>query len=619
MPISYKDPFDDPLYDPPKEDRDPKIGDPQGGPSADEIQAMIDEALSQGMGPEEIQALVKKMLDEQAGPDLSGYAQQGDIDTAIEAALAGQTGPDLSGYAQQGDIKSAIEAALAGQTGPDLSGYAEQGDIEKAIEAALAGQAGPDLSGYAQTGDIQEMIDAAFAGQEGPDLSGYAQTGDMDAAIAAAMQGFSIDDQLRDAMEVWGKDFMPNTDLSQYMTADVVQQMIDDGLANGMSAEAVLKMIEEYGGPMDPAEIQRMIADSQASLEALGGLTESQIQQMITEGLANGMSPEDIQAMIAEATGGVIDSATVQDMITEAQASLESLGGLTQEQIQTMITDALANGMTPEDIQTMIADATGGNLTPEEIQTLIAEAQASLESLGGLTEAEIQQMITEGLANGLTPEQIQQMIAEATGGALDEATIQQLIDAAIAASQTGETGIEGMSQEDIQALLDSGYMTADQINALMSESGYLGQEGVDSSVQAALDAALGEGGSISSAIAGAMQGAGGGGETETDPVDTGMNFTQPYTPGDFPTNPYGDVDPYQLMYGQFAGTTPYSGGATTGAETPTGLGTLNLGDPTQYNFDIPTTPGVDLYPSGIDPRYFEPVPEPEESYGPLLG
>jgi hypothetical protein len=98
-----------------------------------------------------------------------------------------------------------------------------------------------------------------------------------------------------------------------------------------------------------------------------------------------------------------------------------------------------------------------------------------------------------------------------------------------------------------------------------------------------------------------------------------MNFTQPYTPGDFPTNPYGDVDPYQLMYGQFAGTTPYSGGATTGAETPTGLGTLNLGDPTQYNFDIPTTPGVDLYPSGIDPRYFEPVPEPEESYGPLLG
>jgi hypothetical protein len=68
------------------------------------------------------------------------------------------------------------------------------------------------------------------------------------------------------------------------------------------------------------------------------------------------------------------------------------------------------------------------------------------------------------------------------------------------------------------------------------------------------------------------------------------------------------------MYGQFAGTTPYSGGATTGAETPTGLGTLNLGDPAQYNFDIPTTLGVDLYPSGINQKYFEPVPKPPKPF-----
>ena len=104
-----------PLYDPPKEDRDTKIGDPQGGPSADEIQAMIDEALSQGMGPQEIQALVKEMLAEQEGPDLSGYAQTGDVRKAIEEALAGQMGPDLSSYAEQGDIEKAIEAAIAGQ------------------------------------------------------------------------------------------------------------------------------------------------------------------------------------------------------------------------------------------------------------------------------------------------------------------------------------------------------------------------------------------------------------------------------------------------------------------------------------------------------------------------
>ena len=179
-----------------------------------------------------------------------------------------------------------------------------------------------------------------------------------------------------------------------------------------------------------------------------------------------------------------------------------------------------------------------------------------------------------------------------------------MIDAAMAG---------GMTMDQVQQMLgDTGYMTQEQIQQMMGESGYLGQQGVDASVQAALDAALGEGGSISSAIATAMQQGAGGGQTTPpvdDPVDTGMNFTQPYTPGSFPTNPYGDVNPYHLLYGQWAGTTPYSGGATTGAETQTGLGTLNLGDPSQYSFDIPTTPGVDLYPSGIDPRY--PVPKPQ--------
>jgi len=220
---------------------------------------------------------------------------------------------------------------------------------------------------------------------------------------------------------------------------------------------------------------------------------------------------------------------------------------------------------------------------------------------------EIQRMIDEGLANGLSPEEINQMISEYLASnpmeGITAETVQQMIADAIAAAGGGESGEGGMSMEDIQALLDSGYMTADQINALMSDAGYLGQEGVDSSVQAALDAALGEGGAINSAIAAAMQSQGGG---QTPPTDTDMNFTQPYTPGSFPTNPYGEVNPYALMQGQFAGTTPFSGGTTTGAEMPTGLGTLNFGDPSQYNFDIPTTPGADLYPSGISSVYSQP-------------
>jgi DNA-binding transcriptional regulator YhcF (GntR family) len=335
-------------------------------------------------------------------------------------------------------------------------------------------------------------------------------------------------------------------------------------------------------------------------------LTNTQVQEAINQalGATDFLSEEDIARMIAQQT----------DQINALMPDLS--GVLSQEQIQQMIANAQMQGMTEDQILKMIQEATGGQMSDDAIRELIAQTIADATAgVPGMDE--IQRMIDEGLANGLSPEQINQMIAEYLASnpmeGITAETVQQMIADAIAAAGGGESGEGGMSMEDIQALLDSGYMTADQINALMSDAGYLGQEGVDSSVQAALDAALGEGGAINSAIAAAMQSQGGG---QTPPTDTDMNFTQPYTPGSFPTNPYGEVNPYALMQGQFAGTTPYSGGATTGAEMPTGLGTLNLGDPSQYNFDIPTTPGADLYPSGIDPRYFNPptpnrrLPEP---------
>ena len=69
------------------------------------------------------------------------------------------------------------------------------------------------------------------------------------------------------------------------------------------------------------------------------------------------------------------------------------------------------------------------------------------------------------------------------------------------------------------------------------------------------------------------------------------------------------MDPYALMgTDQFAGTTPFSGGTITGAETPTGIEGLNLGKAADYSFDIPTAYQPSLYPSGIEEKYFE-VPE----------
>jgi DNA-binding transcriptional regulator YhcF (GntR family) len=532
------------------------------------------------------------------------------------------------------------------------------------------------MGGYTQKEDVDTAIETAL-GNLG--LGDYAQLGDVDASILAALQDFNIDDQIGDAMKLWGDDFKTSFtkdyDISQYVTEDVLQQMIanaqlqgmtedqirdmiktvmgdsmsdadinsaieqavaaaqeetqksiltteqiqdmiDAGLANGLTPAEIQTMIEQYAGGMDPAVIAQMIADSQASLGELGGLTETEIRDMIQQAIKDGLTPEQIQEMIANATGGTLTSEQIQALITEAQATLASLGGLTEAEIREMITQALKDGLTPEQIQQMVADATGGVVDSATIQQMIADAQATLASLGGLTEAEIQEMIAQGIADGLTPEQIQDMIVAATEGAVDPATIQQMITDAIAASQTGQTG-EGLSMEDIQALLDSGYMTADQINALMAESGYLGQEGVDSSVQAALDAALGEGGAISSAIAAALQATGGGGETgggETTPTEPvpAPNYTIPtsYTPYTDYTSPYGSVSPYDMMGPeQFGGTTPFSGGVSTGA-AQSGISGLDLGDASAYNYDIPITAQSGLYPSGIDPRYFDPVPEP---------
>ena len=407
--------------------------------------------------------------------------------------------------------------------------------------------------------------------------------GDMDAAIAAAMQDFNIDDQVGDAMKLWGDDFkeqfggdyMKNVDMGQYVTDEM---------------------------------LQNMIANAQ-----LQGMDEAAIRDMIKTVMGDSMSDEDITAAIEAA-------------VAAAQAETQE-GILTPEQIQAMIDEGLANGLTPEEILALIKENSPGGVDEAAIAQMIADAQASLGELGGLTAEEIQAMIEQGIADGLTPEQIQEMIAAATNGALDAATIQQMIADAIAAAQTGQTGIEGMSMEDIQALLDSGYMTADQINSLLGESGsridaltsqlegsgFLGQEGVDSSVEAALQAALGEGGSINSAIAAAMQGAGGtettpggGGETtettETTPAPT-PNYTLPtsYTPYNDYTSPYGSQSPYNLMGPeQFSGTTPFSGGVLTGSESQAGIPGLDLGDPTGYNFDMPTS--TQPMPTGI-PSY----------------
>ena len=274
-------------------------------------------------------------------------------------------------------------------------------------------------------------------------------------------------------------------------------------------------------------------------------LTNTQVQDAINQalGATDFLSQEDVERMLQQQMNN--QNIDLSDYATSSDLS----GFLTQEQIQQMIVNAQMQGMTEDQILKMIQEVTGGQMSDDAIRELIAEAVAGA---GGLTEQQIQQMIDAAMGGGMTAEQIQDIIAQ------------------------------------------QGYLTEDQIKAMMGESGYLGQEGVNASVQAALDAALGQGGAIDSAIAAAMQ------NQPNYQVDTG---TAPeYTPppaGD----PYGGQNPYALMLGQNAGTTPFAGGTTTGAENPYGIAGLNLGNTADYNFNIPTTSSAQLYPTGISSVY----------------
>lgn len=263
-------------------------------------------------------------------------------------------------------------------------------------------------------------------------------------------------------------------------------------------------------------------------------LTNTQVQDAINQalGATDFLSQEDVERMLQQQMNN--QNIDLSDYTTSSDLS----GFLTQEQIQQMIANAQMQGMTEDQILKMIQEVTGGQMSDDAIRELIAEAVAGA---GGLTEQQIQQMIDAAMGGGMTAEQIQDIIAQ------------------------------------------QGYLTEDQIKAMMGESGYLGQEGVNASVQAALDAALGQGGAIDSAIAAAMQNTGTstnypesgpiyspGGPGSTGPrpgfeYDMGFGTWSPSAPP--PNNPYGNTNPYELMLGPFAGMTPFAGGTKTGIET----------------------------------------------------
>ena len=439
----------------------------------------------------------------------------------------------------------------------------------------------------------------------------------VDASVAAALEAaglgpnFNFSDFMTaaDAKELFQgmetgqieANVLQKMGLPDFLTNQQVQEAINKALGetDSLSEDDVLRMIQESTGAdvdlsdyMSKSDIAQAIQASTSQF-----LTPEMIQQMITNAQLQGMSEEDIFAMIQQVSGGTMSDEDIMAAIATAQ---ETQYTSLMDEINKLIADSLAQGMSEEEILALIQTEYGEQMTDEQILQAIAEAQEGVPTI-----ETIQQMIAEALTNGMSPEDIAAMIGDYVGdsGLLSADEIATMIADAVAGIGT-TTGGDALTSEAVQTMIDAAIsglpagLSAEDVQTMLGEAGYMGDTGVQGLIDTALQGALGEGGSISQAIQAAL------GATGDTGTGTNIDFTNPYTPGNFPTSPYGDVDPSALMFNPWYGKTPFAGGTTTGAEDPTGLGNLNLGNPADYNFDFSTE---DEEPFVVeDPRLWEP-------------
>ena len=490
-------------------------------------------------------------------------------------------------------------------TDPDFPGATNQEDISAAVAAALQGAGmGEDFnfSDFMTAADAKELFQGMDTGQIEanvlqkmgiPDFLTNQQVQDAINKALGETDFLSEDDVLRMIQESTGadvdlSDYMSKSDIaeaikastSQFLTPEMIQQMINNAQLQGMSEDDIFAMIQEVsGGTMSDEDIMAAIATAQ---ETQYTSLMDEVNKLIADSLAQGMSEEEILALIQEQYGEqMTDEQILQAIATAQEGQYASL----MDEVNALIAEALTQGLSPEQIAQMIKDQYGDQMTDEQILQAIAEAQEGVPTI-----ETIQQMINEALTNGMSPEDIATMIGDYVGdsGLLSADEIAAMIADAVAGIGT-TTGGDALTSDAVQQMIDAAIsgipagLSAEDVQTMLGEAGYMGDTGVQGLIDTALQGALGEGGSISQAIQAALAATGGGAGTGTD-VDTGT-YTSPY--GTY-TSPYGDVDPYALMHNPWYGTTPFAGGTTTGAEDPTGLGDLDLGNPADYNFDIPT-------------------------------
>jgi len=534
---------------------------------------------------------------------------------ALNPAVAGMLQPLIdrleAGDFDQPWIGDDGDPIVTTDTGTTLPGAQNQEDIDAALAAALQG-AGMgkdfDFSDVMTAADAEELFQNMYTNQLEPELlqkmgtAGFLTNEQVQNAINTALgesDYLSEEDVLRMIQESTGADvdlsnYMSKSDIaeaikastSHFLTPEMIQQMITNAQLQGMSEEDIFAMIQDVsGGTMSDEDIMNAITTAQ---ETQYTSLMDQVNKLIADSLAQGMSEEEILALIQTEYGEQMTDDQILQAIADAQ---EGQYTSLMEEVNALIAQALTDGMSPEQIAALIKEQYGDQMTDDQILQAIATAQEGVPTI-----QEIEAMIAQALADGMSPEAIQTMISDYLGdsGLLSADDIATMIADAVAGIGT-TTGGDALTSDAVQQMIDAAIsgmpagLSTEDVQAMLGESGYMGDTGVQGMIDAALQGSLGEGGSINQAIQAALTATGGGAGTGTPSID----FTNPYTPGNFPTSPYGDVDPSALMFNPWYGTTPFAGGTTTGAES--GLAGLDLGNPGDYNFDISTEYDEDLF------------------------
>jgi len=578
----------------------------------------IDYETLQKMGAEDwMPAGVQTAIDNALG----NIQDQNYIDQAtLDAQLAGlpdaaqiQQSLEDQGWGAPGDPFGGLSGITADQWDQLLGGnYAttnavqqmiadglEQGLSEDDILAMIKEQFGETMS--------DDMIMEAIAEAQANQYTSL-MTEVQDLIANSLAEGMSEQEIMDLITAQYGDQMSPDDIMTAIATAqetqytslmDEVNTRIAEALTDGMTPEQIADMIKaEYGDQMSDDEILNAITTAQ---EGQYTSLMDAVNALIADSLAQGMSEADILALIQTEYGETMSDDDILNAIAAVQEEI-----LTLEEIQNLIADSLAQGMSEQEIIDLITAQYGDQMTDDQILAAIAEAQEGVPTI-----QTIEAMINEALLEGMSPEDIAIMISDYVGdsGLLSADDIATMIADAIAGIETTPAE-DALTADAVQQMIDTAMaqgMSTEQVQAMLAESGYMGEEGIQGLIGSALEGALGQGGSINEAIQNALFAVG---DTTIDTTTATDIGTTPY--GTY-TSPYGDVDPYALMgTDQFAGTTPFSGGTITGAEDPTGLEGLDLGSPGEYDFDIPTDYQSSLYPSGIEEKYFE---DPEDLVG----